>query len=1072
MVSVAAGQTYQGRISGTVVDSTGAVIVGAKLLILNVDTGLQRQAVTTDSGEFAAPNLPPGPYRITVSAPNFKTLERSGVHLEVAKEAHLDLQLVPGASGDSITITEEAPLVDVTSDTLGGTMSNKAINDLPLNGRDFQNLVVLRPGVQRNPGGGFLSISSNGNRPEDNNFIVDGTDNNDPYYATTVINAEGVQGTPGTHLPIDAIQEFNAAENPPAEYGWKPGAIVNVGLKSGTNDLHGTAYYFHRNNAFDARNYFNAKPDPQKPLRLHQYGATIGGPIIRNRFFFFAGYEGVRDLVGNSETLSSPATTPVGDPSISIPDAVASLQGRGIPVNPLSVRMAALFPANSSSDGSLNLGFPNTNREDNGLFKLDYRINDHQNITGRYFIGDSVQTERDIPVLRKEWMSQSVLRAQVIGANWTWAVGPRLVNEAKFGYNRFWQSILTADANVDPNTYGINTGVTNSADFGMPEIAVSGFTSLGGNHGWPLLTTPNQTFQFADNVTYTFGKHVLRFGGEARHGTTTNLRDRYGKGRIRFNGDLAYPGSSALEDFMAGLPKSSGGGRIFVGDSLRHVSINSFGAFIQDDIRLTPRFTVNLGLRYDLSTVIKEKDNLLGNFDPTTGLVQVGKDVDGPYDGDHNNFAPRIGAAWDVMGNGKTVIRFGGGVIYEIPHLAAFLGQNGVNNASTAGLNVIPTGAIGVTPGGGSIIAASTNVAASDLNWSINGPVFNLTNVDCSATPCDILAVDKHLRTPYVFTYNVNVQQALTNSLVLQVGYVANRGIKLYGIRDINQVDPNSAAEIACGACEQDGRPFATQFPFLGFVNFMANNYTSDYHGLQVSATQRFSHGVNFVLGYTWAHSIDFVSLNRANQPQDSNHPERERASSDLDIRHRFTLAFSYDLPARKSWGQLLEGWQVNNIVTLQTGTPFTAWDFGDDTSFTGEFSDRWNQIAPISSIKQWSNRGPIDVASVLAPPTCPGECFGNNPRNAFRGPGFKDWDLSIVKNWKVTEKLGMQLRAEFFNVLNHPNFANPAILFNNDLSVPSFFGYASATPDVAAANPVVGTGGPRNIQLGLKFRW
>src|SRR4029077_20813737 len=594
---LAFAQSQNGRILGTVTDPSGAVVVGAKVVITDSERGISQTYTSNASGDYVAPTLRPALYTITAESAGFKKVERPAIRLEVGQDLRIDFQLKTGSASEVVTVMDEAPLVNATTDVLGGTFTNKAINELPLNGRDFQNLVTLRPGVQRYPGGGFLSISSNGNRPEDNNFIVDGTDNNDPYYATTVINAEGVQGTPATHLPIDAIQEFNAEEQPTAEYGWKPGAIVNVGLKSGTNSLHGTAYLFDRNNALDARNYFNPSPGKHRPLRMHQFGATAGGPIVKDRFFFFTSYEGTRDLVGNSETLNSPATVAVptgngfgcltlttGDCTNSIPDAIADLNAQGTPLSALSSTLAALYPTNPVTDPAnpelLNIGFPNRNREDNGLFKVDYNLNQRNAITGRYFIGDSIQTERDIPVLRPEWQSQAVTRAQVLGANWIFTISPRWINEAKFGFNRFNQSILTVDANVPPTKYGINTGVTAPINYGMPEIAVSGFISLGGNHGWPLLTTPNQTFQFADNISYNRGKHALKVGGEFRHGSTDNIRDRYGKSRIRFEGGGAFATSTPLEDFLAGVPAT---GRIFVGDNHRLVSLKSFGAFVQDD---------------------------------------------------------------------------------------------------------------------------------------------------------------------------------------------------------------------------------------------------------------------------------------------------------------------------------------------------------------------------------------------------------------------------------------------------------------------------------------------------------
>src|SRR5258708_5977569 len=321
--SIASAQSQEGRILGTVTDQSGGLVKGTRVTITNVDTGGTRTLETNDAGDYVAPSLPSGRYKLLVEETGFKKIERGGIRREVAKDLRLDVTMLPGSVTEVIEVVEQVPLVETTNDTLGGTFGNKSINDLPLNGRDFQNLVVLRPGVQRTSGGGFLSISSNGNRPEDNNFIVDGTDNNDPYYAGTVINAEGVQGTPGSILPIDAIQEFNAEENPPAEYGWKPGAIVNVGLKSGTNDVHGSVYDFERNNAFDARNFFNPKIDPntglaspQRALRLHQFGGSLGGPIVKNKTFLFWGYEAILAQVGNSRLFIPPMRIPTRTASI------------------------------------------------------------------------------------------------------------------------------------------------------------------------------------------------------------------------------------------------------------------------------------------------------------------------------------------------------------------------------------------------------------------------------------------------------------------------------------------------------------------------------------------------------------------------------------------------------------------------------------------------------------------------------------------------------------------------------------------------------------------------------------
>jgi len=1148
-----AAQTNEGRILGTVTDSQGRVVVGAKVVVTNTGTNAARTLQTNYAGDYVASNLQPGLYTITAETSGFKKVEHAAVRLEVGNDVRIDLHLVPGMVSETVRVTAEAPLITTTNDNIGGTLSNKEINDLPLNGRDYQNLVVLRPGVVRFPGGGFESIASNGMRPEDNNFVLDGTDDNDPYYSGNIINAEGVQGTPGSILPIDAIQEFNTEENPPPDIGWKPGVTVNIGLKSGTNELHGTAYGFERNNVFDARNFFNTVDSPQTALRQHQFGGTVGGPIKHDKTFFFLAYEGVRGFISNVSTASSPATiglptpatpncsfgTKQGDCVNSITDALNDLQAGGIPLNPLSANLIGkgaftgnglfpgLFPANSTTN--VTTDFPNVNRSDTAVAKVDHHFTANQTISAHYLIGDSQQIEQDSTILQAIWRSQSQIRAQVFGVSWAWTPRGNLVNEARFGFSNFWQKIQALDHGSDPlTTFGLNTGVTNPLNFGLPEIDISGFNQLGSDSGWPLFTTPNRTFQVADNVSYTRGAHTFKFGGEIRRGSTDNVRNRAGKGLIKFEGNnttgfpidpvTLLPTSTPLEDFLAGSPST---GRIFVGNSERKVHFWSFAWFVADDWRVTPRLSVNLGLRYELNKVIKEDHNLLGNFDPAVGLQQVGVNISSPYNGDHNNFAPRVGIAWDPWGKGKTVLRAGAGINYEIPHLSVFIGQNGVDCCTTPGLNDIPTGAGGSNVAG-NIVATGLTVSPTWTDTST--PIFPVATatLNCDpnngGTPCDILAATRHLRTPYVVSWNANIQQAIGRTTSLQIGYVGNVGVKLYSVRDINQV---VAANDDGG--EQAGRPFTFNcpvamggsgaggpcFPFLGFVNFLQNGYHSNYNSLQMTATQRVWHGLNFLAGYTWSHSIDDATNNRSFSPQNSLRPDLERGPSDFDLRHRFTLALTYALPSVKTKFQLLEGWQMNSIVALQTGTPYNVIDGvqnGTDVSGTGEFEDRWDFFGNPNDFKAvpagipffagttnsacaakaqavdggaingpttqslalfgcYANRG-----SIMIPPAQ--GTFGTMGRNLFRGPSFNNWDFSLVKDTRLGERVRMQIRAEFFNILNHPHFANPeaTTLFNEDPSSPGLFGASNATPDVAAANPVIGTGGPRNIQFGLKF--
>ncbi len=783
--------------------------------------------------------------------------------------------------------------------------------------------------------------------------MVDGLDDNDAYYGTTVINAEGVEGTPATHLPIDAIQEFNVQSSPEADYGWKPGAIINIGIKSGTNSFHGSTYYFNRNSALDARNWFNPTPDTIAALNFHQFGASAGGPILKNKLFVFGNYEGVRDVVGNPGSVNVPVSVPIGDPDTSIADAFALCTTNGN-CSATSQKLATFLPFNPGPDSSLNLDLNNRNREDNGIVKLDYHLSEKSNLVATYFIGDSVQTEEDTTVVNPLFLSQSQTRAQVIGGGWIWTPTASLTNQFRVGYNRFWQQVVQADHNSDPaTTYGLNTGVTDPTNFGMPEIRISGFNqhTLGGNQSWPLYTTPNQTLQFTDSATYVIGKHNLKFGGEFRTGSTDNLRNTFGSGEIRF---------SDLESFTTGDVRSSGGSFVFVGNSRRIVDQKSFGGFIQDNWRMTPRLTIDAGLRYDVSMPIHEQHDQLANFDPSVGLVQIGRGLDQPYHTDYNNFAPRLGIAWDPRGTGNTVFRVGGGVIYEIPHISVFIGQN---NTNANGISLNPTGVPGapVGPGGGTIVAATLepDPDAMSAAWKSGAPVFgdlSLGNVSCTADlPCPVFGLSKDLSTPYIFNWNANVQQAMWRNAALTIAYVGNKGTRLYNIRDINQ---NIFANDTAGD-EQSGRPFVAQFPTLSNIYQLANGADSIYHGLQVTLRQNTTKGLYFVAGYTWAHSIDTSGSNRQFNIQNSYDPAFERSNSDSDIRNRFTFALTYELPGKHGFAQMLEGWHFNGIFTAQGGTPIFFYDSFDDISGTGEFNDHWN-IKGAPSNLHWSKTTPI----------------------------------------------------------------------------------------------------------------
>jgi len=1197
MCAPALAQSTAGRVLGSVTDQSGASVAGATVIVTDTQRGTSRTLATDSSGDYVAPDLIPGTYKIHVQAKGFKSEERPNITIEVATDVRADFTLQAGNVSEVVTVTEEVPLLNTTSATLGGTLSNKEINDLPLSGRNYENLLQLRPGVMRYPGGGFSTTSANGLRAEDNAYFIEGLFNSEPYSGQAIINGSGIAGDSATILPIDSIQEFNLQQNPPAEYGWKPGAVVNVGLKSGTNTVHGTAFGFGRDGALDARNYFNASPATKLTRTLEQFGGSLGGAIIKDKAFFFGAYEGQRYNVGNSYggvTSPSMVHMPVppagpncsfgfaGDCANSIPDAINDIQmapaGLGAIISPASLLIAgctvsgtapnatatctgAGFPTNNAQNINISNGFNNVVHVNNFVGKVDYRLNGRNSINGTYFFGDNSGNVEDFPELQTKWLSTIHTRAQVVGGSWISTPTARLVNEARVGYNRLYQPTLPDDLNTPASAYGLNTGVSGPFTGGLPRIGFGGyfFPGLGG-FKWPKFQGPDSITQFVDHISYTMGKHALKFGGEIHYNKVTNAAYGNARGSITFLGTVLSPGpppanapppSSQLEDFFAGAPFKSS---VEVGNPTLHLHNWAYSGFFQDDWRATKNLTINFGVRYEFSTVPQEAHNLLGNFDPNVGMVQVGHQISSLYNPDHKNFGPRAGFAWDVGGNGRTVLRGGGGLIYETVNWQSFVAFN-----NAFGPGSVPTGApidaAGDTSGGTITTGNQTrkNFLFYPTTWdAANGPLYS-PSLDCSpvlpsgapGSPCPIMTVDRNLTTPYVWNWTLNLQHTFTPNLSMEAAYVGNHGTNLTGIRDINQPPVGSgwgtgpggeltlclASAPAYNNCvvnnnggEQANAPFAAKYPFLANIFQMGNVYKSNYNGLQVTLNARNYHGLSMVAGYTYSHASDDVGANwdfgyGSGLPQNAHNVAAEYANSDFDIRHRLTVSLTYAIPGRKGFGQMAEGWEINSIITLESPQYWGPMDEGTDASGVGPLPVsppanspiRWSFYGKTSDFKSQKGAGIPYFSTTTALPI-PGSCltqalavdggtpgpstaalnlfgcyangssvmippplgqFGNMGRNMFQDTGFRNFDFSVAKNFHFGETMRLQFRAEFFNIFNHPNFANPYGGQNgfglNDPSVRPF-GCGCATPDIAAANPAVGSGGPRSIQLGAKF--
>jgi hypothetical protein len=1201
-----------GTILGTVTDPSGGVIPGATVTILNTATGVSRTLTTDSAGEYNAPTLIPGTYTVRAEAKSFKTIESRNVLLEVGKEVRVDFTLQPGAEAQTITVTAAPPLVSTTNATLGGTVESTQISNLPLNGRNYQYLMTLRPGVMIQPGGGPWTSSTNGVRPDTAVIMVDGVINFSWYDSRSIANDSSAFTDEANILPVDAIQEFNIEENPKAEYGWRDGAVMNVGIKSGTNSIHGSAYAFGRDGSWDARDAFNSGLDAngtcllnptapfvcnQTPTQLEQFGGTVGGPIKKDKLFYFAGYEGLRDTVGSTFAVQVPQTGAGGGPANSMVDAITALQNAGVARSIVSEdllgctgdnpkQVAGPFPAVTCTGGLIandpanktlyESSFPINTNSDNGIAKINYNLNDKNMISGMFWTGRYGATGQDKPQMNSLYLTNLSIVGYSDVEDWVYSPNSRWVNDFRFGYDRTIYVQGIADSGIIPNgmgglctatgcgngAYPLDTGVTRGG--GLPPITIAGFGGAGdvlgqSNSGRPSTEGPHWYYDFQDNASYLRGKHAIKFGGEfIVTGAQQNV-DNFRGNLVLFNGGQT-PGvtdcggmSCSLEDFFAGNPAS---GSVNVGNPLRQMRWNQFALYVQDDWRVKPRLMVNLGLRYEYSQPIREINNLYGNFDPNSqfGIVQQGQPGVGNslWKPNRTNFAPRLGFAWDTTGKGTTVVRGGVGMMYSEP-IARYFMDNAPPNGALGNISQDPSGAelVSQTPlsgftacpapnlgsfchaGTGTINFGAPSFLGSSLNW--NGVLFPQGGLACTPTaPCSLYAVSPNLKTPYVVNYNLGVQHLITSNLSLDVAYVGNHGYDLLSPYDVNECAPNPN-----GNCV---RPYGTQFPYLGIITLMDNYGYSNFNSLQVTLTQRTSHGLDFIAGYTYGHGLDNGSLNLNEEPpQNSLDRAAEYASSDFDIRHRFTLALNYAIPGKKGYGQLLEGWKLNTIVTLQTAQPWLVFDrvdsFSTDKNPLADFSDRWDFFGNPNDFKSGgansimhcsgpgdgqcsqtsgvtgqlfcenaigtstTNPGACDAAtsaglwnkctavanpvtlgiggcylagnSVMVPPAL--GTYGTMGRNIFRDTGFADMDFSVFKDFTFKERYTAEFRVELFNVLNHPNYANPYGASNtyfggSDPSSPGSFGCGCATPDVAAGNPVIGSGSNRVMQLGLKL--
>ena len=1100
-------QTFRGTILGTVTDSSGAAVSGATVSVKNTETGLLRTVNSGDDGSYSAPELPIGTYSVTVEKSGFKVGVVNGISVEVSTERRADVVLQPGDVSQIVEVSGDTlPQVESTSDTLGGIIESTVVTNLPVNGRDYQKLIFLVPGVTGSPDqitdspGSFGVFSVNGARGRANNFLLDGTDMNDGYRNDPAINEAGVFGTPATILPIEAIAELRVLSNFESEYGRSAGGVVNIVTKSGTNDIHGTGFEFLRNNALDARNFFNQVGTPQNPFHNNQFGGAIGGPIRRDKTFFFVDYEAMREKGAESSTACVPTAQ----------DIATATAANGGTVNPVIAALLAKNPwpapnlggscLSNGSDGqtpvtsNVSLATPFSNRVDSAIVKIDHNINANNLLTGRYYIGDSLQS---FPLaltgggLVPGYNTSTPTRVQLVSISYVSTITPSVVSEARLGWNRFAEGFFPQDRSFDPNSIGLDTigpGTANATpyNFGLPPISISGLAPIGSDKGDPRQRV-DSNWHYIDNISWKHGKHDIKFGYEFRRTSVSQIFNRGFRGTLNFNtqtdAGTGLVTETGLQEFLAGTPT---GGSQRQGDTNRNTFENSHAGYIQDSYRWKKNFTLNLGLRYDYFGLIQEKNGNFTNVDTTTGLgVLVGQGR--LYQPDYKNWAPRVSVAWDVTGKGKTVVRAGYGIFYDAFSQDLFMGHLPFNSEFDPGP---------AYSGFGPNPISSANINPGPLAPGV--PVYGF------ASPMsDAFGVDPHLRTPYMQNFNLNFQQELTRKTVFQIGYVGSNGHKLLRFRDINQ--PSQAQIDAADLGSSNGildfgvpRAYPNS-PFF-YINYEEGSANSNYNAMQTSLRLTDWHGFTSTVNYTWSHSIDDASdgedyVPNASQPNDSTAPiGSNRGNSNFDVRNRFTWNFVYQFPNHKgSWQRLTDGWGLNGIVTAQSGQPFQLnYNFEDDFDGSGEGFGRPDVVGPI----HYNSNDPtqfLDLTSFAIPCTYPAaggtgfanSCipgtrhFGNEGRNSLIGPHFRQFDFSIFKDTTITERIKLELRFEAYNLFNHPNFANPYLpLFiadaaqngvgPNGRSIGAF--HLTATGDVGIGYPFLGSGGPRGLQVAAKI--
>lgn len=1022
----ALAQQHRASVRGRVVDASGTPLSGAEITATHEGTAEVRQVRSDEQGYFAVPELPPGAYRINVTHAGYRAFEGQA-ELRVGQSFWLDAPLHLSAA-QSVEVEGHFIPIDRDSSAMRTVIDERQITGLPLDGRNFLELALLAPGTVPAPQGsaasvrGDFSFSVNGGREDANAYLLDGVYNMDPKL-----------GTSGVRPAVDAIHEFEVLTSTyDSSFGRNAAGQVNVITRSGTNGFDGTAYEFFRGEALAARNFFAPPDQPNPDYSRNQFGLSIGGPVARDRAFFFANYEGTRLKEGTTRVTNVPTLAERrGDFSQSLfarpvdPFTQQPFPNGQLPfVHPVGAAIAALYPEPNRDVPVANFVSSPTLRDDVDQFDVrgDHVFAGGSRLTARYSFGDRRLLE---PFGAGSAFSSLPgfgnlvdRRGQNLAMSFVKSLQPTMVNDLRFGYTRVAIGVFVENPQITNQSVGLPALATDPRDAGLSLISVSGYSPVGHEYNNPQ-ESASDTFQVSNTLTWNRGAHLAKFGGEWVGLRQAAYRDVQARGFMQFL-QQGYTGN-ALADLLLGLPVVTGGARL---DNPQNLRAHSWSLFAHDDWRATTAVTVSFGLRYDYASPPVDADDRANLYDLTTQqLVAVGTNgmPRGGYESDRNNVAPRAGFAWTLDEEARTVVRGGYGVYYNQGALATSEGL--YFNPPYFRLSVF-------IPGPGRLLTI-------DDPFPALFPLF---------TPQSATAYQRDLETPWMQQWNVNVQRQLGATRMVEVAYVGSSGHDLISARDANQADASP-------------RPLNIRpNPIFGDITLIESRASSRYNALQLKFQQRSARGLSLLAAYTLGKSTDdasgfFTNAGDPNFPQNSLDPGAEDGRSSFDVRHRFSLSIAYELPF--TGNAFVSDWELQGVATLQSGRPFTVAVHPDiDISNTGRSNLGFgnNDRPDLTGDAELSNRTPDQWFNTAAFSMPVFGRFGNAGRNIVDGPGYRNVNLAVLKHVDLGTGVRLQLRAEAFNLFNNTNFDLPDAF----LGSPTFGRILSAQS-------------PRRVQFGVK---